>query len=213
MDKQKEYFEQAYNTGSDIWTLVSKKIDLDNFLTNLPKDAMLLDVGSGRGRVAFSLVDLGYKVIGLDYVSSIVEKNNDEAKTRGVLDKVRFVVGDATDIDFADGSFDAIFDIGTSHHFKKDEMEKYVKEISRVVKQGGYMFFVGLSRETPKYMTFLPQQSEDGEYDHHGVHNHFFTEEEIEKYFGETFEIVSMESMRLGEKDKLFYLIVSMKRK
>lgn len=213
MDKQKEYFEQAYRTGSDLWTEFSRKIDLENFLKHLPKDAMLLDIGCGRGRVSFSLVEMGHKVIGIDYVKEIVEKNNEEAKIRNVLDRVRFIEGNALDIDFDDASFDAVFDIGLSHHFKKQDLEKYAKEISRVVKQRGYMFFVGLSRETPKFMKFLPQQSDDGEFDSHGVHYHFFTQEEIIEYFGETFEIVSTETLQTGEKEKHFYTVSVMKRK
>lgn len=213
MDLQKQFFEQAYKTGSDLWTPINKTIELKNLLHVLPKDAMILDIGCGRGRADFGLVDLGYKVIGLDYVKDIVDNNNDEAKTRNVLERVRFIEGDAEDIPFTDSSFDAVLDIGTSHHFNKEKFLTYTKEVSRIVKQGGYFFFVGLSSQTPKYLTFLPAQSDDHGFNYHGVDYHFFSKEELQTFFGETFDILNIETIEMGEKEKGLYHVALMKRR
>jgi 2-polyprenyl-3-methyl-5-hydroxy-6-metoxy-1,4-benzoquinol methylase len=66
---QHEYFDTAYRTGSDIWTHIAyHQIALD-MLPTIPADSIILDVGSGRGVWAFKLIDRGFRVIGLDYVS------------------------------------------------------------------------------------------------------------------------------------------------
>lgn len=213
MDSQKQFFEQAYKTGSDLWTSVNKTIEMKNFLSLLPKEGMILDIGCGRGRIDFALVDLGHKVIGLDYVKDIVESNNDEAKTRNVLDKVRFVEGSAFDIPFADASFDGALDIGVAHHFTKDELVLYRDEISRVLKKGGLLFLVVLAHETPKYLTFLPAQSEVAEFDFHGVHYHFFAKEELDSTFGSTFDLLEHETMELKDKENALYHVRVLKRK
>jgi SAM-dependent methyltransferase len=44
-------------------------------------------------------------------------------------------VGDVRDLPFADGSFDAIYSMGTIEHF--DETERAVREMARVLKPGG----------------------------------------------------------------------------
>jgi SAM-dependent methyltransferase len=53
----------------------------------------------------------------------------------GVRHRLRSAVGDVRALPFSDGSFDAVYSMGTIEHF--DETERAVEEIVRVLKPGG----------------------------------------------------------------------------
>ena len=110
MDYQehKNYFEIAYRTGSDIWTNLSIKNRGKMLMKELPKESMVLDVGSGRGLFAKQLAESGFSVIGLDFEGNIVKKTNEEIKNWGLSGKLKFVEGSALDIPFIDNSFDGV---------------------------------------------------------------------------------------------------------
>ena len=190
---QKQYFQFAYQTGSDIWTHLPYRYKAEQMLPDMPEDALVLDIGAGRGLWAAKLVGLGYRVLGIDYVESIVEKVNVRIKEEGYADRARFIVGDALDIPFVDDGFDMVTDIGTLQHIKEQDWSEYVKEIHRVLKYGGYYLKISLSRKTPQFMGWTPRNSSDGNFTKFGVHYHFFTETEIEKLFNNHFTIIDQQ--------------------
>ena len=69
----------------------------------------VLDVASGPGTSAFLLADeFGAAVDGVDAGGLTVERARSGARRRNLDGRVRFLVGDAEALPFADGSFDAI---------------------------------------------------------------------------------------------------------
>ena len=190
---QKQYFQFAYQTGSDIWTHIPYRYQAETMLPTLPEDALVLDIGAGRGLWAAKLVGLGYRVLGIDYVESIVEKVNARIKEDGYTDRARFMVGDARDIPFVDSSFDMVTDIGTLQHIEENDWHMYTDEVYRVLKPSGYYLNVSLSRTTPRFMGWIPKNSIDGNFTKFGVHYHFFSEEEIDTIFGEQFTIIDQQ--------------------
>jgi ubiquinone/menaquinone biosynthesis C-methylase UbiE len=188
---QKQYFETAYITGSDHWTHVAfnqKGSDLSKYLK---PGAMILDLGSGRGQFPFELVQDGYRTIGLDYVKSIVEKNNEEVHNRKLDTSMRFIEGDVFNIPFTDGSFDAVTDVGLLQHIHPEDWLEYRMEVNRVLKPGGYYFLIALSRDTKSFLTWHPKREPFGTYDREGVQYHFFTREELTLLFDGTFTLLS----------------------
>src|SRR5690606_16741349 len=105
-ETQKQYFQFAYQTGSDIWTHIPYQYKAQQMLPSMDRDALVLDIGAGRGLWAAKLVGLGYRVLGIDYVESIVEKVNQRIRSDGYSDRARFMVGNALDIPFVDNGFD-----------------------------------------------------------------------------------------------------------
>ncbi len=66
----------------------------------------VLDLGCGDGTTALPLAYLGADVVGVDIASNLVAAGNTRAAAAG-LDRIRFQVGDATDLDgVGDRSFD-----------------------------------------------------------------------------------------------------------
>ena len=75
-DPQKKYFELAYKTGTDIWTRPPSFEQGRKLTEKLGRDALVLDLGSGRGLFAKHLADQGFRVIGLDFDRGIVDRGN-----------------------------------------------------------------------------------------------------------------------------------------
>lgn len=189
-EEQKKRFEIAYATGSDAWSRIPYELRGSNLISRLSPSSLILDIGSGRGRFAFELSHMGFRVIGIDYVSSIVNKNNDEVKSEHLEHMLRFTEGDALDIPFTDEGFDAVTDFGLLQHLSPSDWNTYSNEVSRVLKHDGFFLNVSLSRETTSFFTFSPKASNEGGFEYEGFTYHFFTQEEIRNIFGDKFEIV-----------------------
>lgn len=208
---QKNYFETAYNTGSDIWTDKLYHSKVFEYLALLPADSMILDLGSGRGRLAFAMVELGFRVIGLDYIHNLGDVNNAEARAKNMQGKIKFIEGDVLDIAFADGSFDAVTDFALLQHMHREDWRKYSSEINRVLKSGGYILNVSLSKDTEQFYDFQPNQSIEGDYEKYGAFFHFFTATELTKVYGENFKLIKQETFYL-EKERETLLITLLQK-
>jgi cyclopropane fatty-acyl-phospholipid synthase-like methyltransferase len=183
-EAQKNYFEIAYRTGSDVWTHIPYHHIAMQVLPPLPKDALVLDLGSGRGLWVSKLVADGNRAIGLEYVGDIVRRANADIKLHGFTDRARFIQGDVRDIPLADHSFDAVTDIGVLQHLDPSDWNQYISEVKRVVKQGGYVMNVSLSKETQRFLGFKPKSSEQSQFEKFNVSYYFFTKEELNNLFG-----------------------------
>ncbi len=188
-DKQKEFFDTAYRTGSDIWTHIPYHDTALKMLPRLESKSMILDLGAGRGIFAYKLMSLGYRVLGIDYSKEIVSRVNKDIQERGFLERARFIVGDVREIPFTDQGFIGVTDIGVLQHLPEEDWETYVKEVSRVLKKGGYFLNVSLSRETVKFLDWAPKTSPTGAFEKFDVQYYFFTKEELQKLFGTAFTI------------------------
>lgn len=181
--KHKNYFETAYKTGTDIWTHIPIKARGEMLIEQLSPGAFILDIGSGRGLFAKRLVELGFRVIGIDFVSEIVQKANADIKNWGLEGKLKFVEGNALDIPFTDNSFDGICDFGLMENLFKEDWEQYANEINRVLKPGGFFLNISFSRETQHFFEFYPKNSKTGEFQKYGIHYHFFDKNEMKEIF------------------------------
>ncbi|MFH1399642.1 MAG: class I SAM-dependent methyltransferase [Candidatus Woesearchaeota archaeon] len=68
------------------------------------KGKSVLDIGCGTGRTTIPLVKKGYKVTGLDLVPEMI-KNAKVIAAKKKL-KVKYMIGDATNLTFKDNCFD-----------------------------------------------------------------------------------------------------------
>lgn len=180
---QRNYFEIAYRTGSDVWTHIPYHHIAMQVLPPLAPDAMVLDLGAGRGLWISKLVADGNRAIGLEYIPEMVRKGNQDIKLHGFADRARFIEGDVRDIPLVDQSFDAVTDIGTVQHLDPVDWDQYASEIRRVVKPGGYVMTVVLSKETPRFLGLFPKKSPQNQFEKFNVSYYFFTKEEMNTLF------------------------------
>jgi len=210
---QKEYFKQAYKTGTDIWSENNYTQEILSFARLLPHKGTVLDLGSGRGHFSFLMADLGMKVIGLDYIEDLKNHNNENVKTRGYVGSVAFMAGDVLDIPLQENTVDAVTDFGTFQHIHPKDWEKYEMEVSRVLKPNGVLLLVELSRKTEQFLNFKPNESETGNLDTYGQHYHFFDQKEIQEIFGQGYETIKSKTHTFHEMNNLTYLFTLLKKK
>lgn len=210
-DEQKNFFETAYKTGSDLWTDKLYHSKILEYISLLPANSLTLDLGSGRGRLSFAMAEMGLRVIGLEYIESLTEINNTEVQAKNLEGKIKFVAGDALEIAFADTSFDAVTDFELLQHLHREDWPKYSSEINRVLKPGGHVLTVCLSKETESFYDFAPSQSIEGDYEKYGVFFHFFTPAELAKVYGDNFKIIKQETFYL-EKERENLLITFLQK-
>lgn len=215
-EKQKEYFDFAYQTGSDIWTHIPYQYIAQTMLPSLPQDSLVLDLGSGRGLWIMKLLSLGYRVLGIDYIESVVDTLNKKIIRSGFAQRGRILVSDILDIPFISESFTLITDIGALQHTPEKKWNDYVTEVKRVLQKDGYYLNVSLSKETKQFQGFFPNTSQQTEFYKFGVYYHFFTQEKMREIFEPDFIILNQKVERFKSqsdpKDDIALVFTLMKK-
>ena len=96
----------------------------------------ILEVGVGSGKLMKTMRKMGYEVEGIDISPA-------SAELAGVQ------VASATDIPFADDSFDCVLGISIIEHLNQEDGICFVNESRRVIKKGGVIFLVTPNLSSP----------------------------------------------------------------
>jgi 2-polyprenyl-3-methyl-5-hydroxy-6-metoxy-1,4-benzoquinol methylase len=120
-----------------------------------PVKGKILDIGSADGVFTDVIArkTQAKEVIGIDVLEKSVKWANKHwnptspkaSKGRGVS-RMRFQVGDAHDLDFRTGSFDAVFALEVLEHVHRPDV--VLGEIKRILKKRGYAVFLVPSDNT-----------------------------------------------------------------
>lgn len=108
----------------------------------LPSKAKILDLGGAAGAYTFPLTKMGYEM----YLADLSEKLIEEAKMRKEKEDLENVkacdVVNAIDLGiYKDNEFDVVLLFGPLYHLLEDsERQACIKEIRRVLKNGGLVF-------------------------------------------------------------------------
>lgn len=156
----------------------------------LDRGAHALEIGCGRGVGAGIVLDRfgAEHVDGFDLDERMVEL----ARKRYEGDaRVRLWVGDATRIDAADRTYDAVFDFGIVHHVP--DWRAALAEVRRVLRPGGRFYFEEVTKhaldrwtyrtlfEHPEHDRFTARDLLAG-LEHRGLH---VGDRHVERFFGD----------------------------
>jgi demethylmenaquinone methyltransferase/2-methoxy-6-polyprenyl-1,4-benzoquinol methylase len=133
--------------GTSEWKFV--KIGLD--LLKATDGEVVLDVGHGTGKsvlaLARSVGETG-RVCGLDLSEGMHRIASDRVDEAGLSERVDLRCGDAVELPFEDGSFDAIFTSFTLELFDTPEIPVVLQECNRVLRSGGRIVVVSMSKKS-----------------------------------------------------------------
>ncbi|MGB7843228.1 MAG: bifunctional demethylmenaquinone methyltransferase/2-methoxy-6-polyprenyl-1,4-benzoquinol methylase UbiE [Salinimicrobium sp.] len=157
---KKQQVEKMFDTISDNYDglnrVISFGIDvkwrkkLIKMVAQTNPDAVL-DIATGTGDLAISLVDTGAtEVIGLDLSEGMLSVGRKKIKEKNLQDKIQMVQGDSEDLPFENDHFDAITVAFGVRNF--ENLEKGLSEIHRVLKPGG--IFAVLETSVPTNFPF-----------------------------------------------------------
>jgi demethylmenaquinone methyltransferase / 2-methoxy-6-polyprenyl-1,4-benzoquinol methylase len=115
-----------------------------------PADSEILDVGTGTGDLARTLLEHGCRVVGVDFSERMVAAAREKMKTSH---NARFEVARADELPFGPRSFDGItsaFVIRNLHHGQC--LTQSFREFYRVLRAGGHMVHLELTRPPQRLM-------------------------------------------------------------
>lgn len=111
---------------------------------HIKDDGVGLDVGCGSGALTNAVARrnprarmVGLDRWGKDYASFSKALCEDNARAEGVAENTEFVQGDATRLDFPDGSFDAVTSNYCYHNITGADKQELLRETLRVLRRGG----------------------------------------------------------------------------
>lgn len=111
----------------------------------------VVDIGAGRGAVAFPLADAvgpGGRVTAVDLAEPMVRALQDDATSRGIT-TVEAVVGDVDSLHLADGTADAV--TASMMLFFLPEPGRGLRSIQRVLRPGGRLGFTVFGAADPRW--------------------------------------------------------------
>ena len=101
-------------------------------MTVKDKAGKILEAGCGAGRILRYYHDLGYDIIGIDFIDVAISKLNKIDPT------LRIEVGDITNLRFEDQSFKYVLAFGLYHNLEH-RLDKAILETNRVLEKNGFV--------------------------------------------------------------------------
>ncbi len=109
--------------------------------------AVVCDIGGAAGEYSFWLAEKGYSVHLVDIVPEHIEQARERAAAETGAVPVSMRVGDALDMEYPKGFFDAAFLAGPLYHLTRRENRlRAIGEANRILKPGGILVAYGITR-------------------------------------------------------------------
>jgi SAM-dependent methyltransferase len=153
----------------------------------IKSNTKLLELGCGVGSDATYFAGLGAEITATDFSDVVIEQN----KARGSQPNVTFQAVDISQaLPFGSATFDAVYAHLSLHYFNEAVTADIFKEIARVLKPGGMLFFSCKSVHDPLYGQ--GEEVEPGVFDRNRHLRHFFSVDYTKSLLATDFEAVKI---------------------
>ncbi len=154
----KDQTRAFYNKISRVYDLLSERSEAPMRKAGVellkPKPAeSILEIGFGTGHTLVSLakaVGPKGKAFGLDLSDKMARLTKENLAKAGLIEWARIRCGDAAQLPYLTGSMDGVFMSFTLELFDTPEIPRVLSECKRVLRPGGRIVVVGMSKEGPK---------------------------------------------------------------
>lgn len=121
------------NTKTEYVLFILHLFSYSHVLSLVEKDSTIIDLGCGDGYGTSILSEKALKVVGIDVDDSIIARANYKYG-----ENAEFLVYDGVKIPYGDASVDIVVSFQVIEHV--DDVENYLSEVDRVLKNDGYFF-------------------------------------------------------------------------
>lgn len=97
------------------------------------EDRSVLDIATGTGRFSLLLAEMGADVVGVDISRAMLEQAEEKRRGANLAGMLSFFRGDASNLPFADNSFDVVVAMRFFHLV--DDAARFLKELKRVASE------------------------------------------------------------------------------
>jgi cyclopropane fatty-acyl-phospholipid synthase-like methyltransferase len=114
------------------------------------------------------------------------------------------------DLNFDNNYFDLAMDFGCFHHLRKNQWNKYIKNLMKITKTNSYYLLYCFSKESKETGNYKIGK----DYSYHNHHyNHYFNMNDLKQIFEKNFKIIK--KAIISEKNRLlkFNLVLMKKNK
>jgi ubiquinone/menaquinone biosynthesis methyltransferase len=150
-DKKRDFNERHFTEAANRYDIATRAMSLGrdqswkkSLVEALPEitEPVCVDLASGTGDIAFLLAERfdQSRITGIDLTEEMVAL----AQQRNRFDNVTFACRDMAETGFADGSVDIV--TGSYALRNAPDLENGLKEVSRILKSGGYAAFLDFSK-------------------------------------------------------------------
>lgn len=125
--------------------IVFEHIHRYHFASKFVKNKIVLDIACGSGYGTNYMANFAQKVYGLDIDNEVILDNISKFRRNNI----QFFCGNATQLPFADKTFDIVVSFETIEHI--DDYVSFLKEIKRVLKNEGILIISTPNKEFSDY--------------------------------------------------------------
>ena len=148
---QQKLVDEFFDTSATFWRDTYKEKGISGIIyqrrqatalsyidgLSLPRTAHVLEIGCGAGFMTAALVRRGFFVEGIDHAQTMVDLTLENARQRGIVNRIKVCTGDVHELSYEDKTFDLIIALGVIPWLHNSK--KALIEIKRVTKPGGYI--------------------------------------------------------------------------
>jgi len=172
---------------------------IDKFVSFLPKNSRILDIGCGPGTFSKYLINKGFKVEGIDLSEEMLKI------ARLKVSEVKFNLMDMRNLEYPINSFDGLIVPYSLIHIATEEIPKTLDGFNRILKQNGLILIIAQAGEPDRIVdeTLIKGRK---------MFINFFTRKKLKDYLTNTgFEVIFQKEKQINDidsfSDRVIYTI------